>query len=396
MVGDDEEQWLAVEKPRALGRPNVVAGGLPGKLCAHFAFFTQRPTLDATSILASYEALAPPLALTEVVSMNSDGRFEAFVRDLPSCADADGLAELIGSLGLFADNRDLYAPRFAHRQLDKGGMWQEPSELAEALWSLRDELRAVHALHQQPERPLRFLEIGTFTGYTFFVIREFIRAHVTSNLLARTYDPNDLVSDDIRAWIERDFVRGTSAEAAEAPWDFVFIDGCHEAPWPLLDFERLHTGAKIVMFHDVVDRYCPDVRLGDRSGRRVFPPYVGRKPCDELRDDVRGRRVAVQVAAQEQRQRHRGVHRAEARVHRKPHDDRQRQSDAQRGSDAVVDLGHVQDDGYEYKRAYQFGEERKRNQHYGYYFSLILFLKYEFKISWVVRCVEVVFVQLSP
>ena len=285
VVGDDEEQWLAVEKPRALGRPNVVAGGLPGKLCAHFAFFTQRPTLDATSILASYEALAPPLALTEVVSMNSDGRFEAFVRDLPSCADADGLAELIGSLGLFADNRDLYAPRFAHRQLDKGGMWQEPSELAEALWSLRDELRAVHALHQQPERPLRFLEIGTFTGYTFFVIREFIRAHVTSNLLARTYDPNDLVSDDIRAWIERDFVRGTSAEAAEAPWDFVFIDGCHEAPWPLLDFERLHTGAKIVMFHDVVDRYCPDVR---DAFRHLSSKYESRVVSRGHRPDVFG------------------------------------------------------------------------------------------------------------
>lgn len=54
---DDEEQWLSVEKPRELGRPNEIAGG-PGTLCAHFAFYNQRPTLDATSILASYEELA--------------------------------------------------------------------------------------------------------------------------------------------------------------------------------------------------------------------------------------------------------------------------------------------------------------------------------------------------
>lgn len=56
-VGNDEELWLSIEKPRELRRPNVIAGG---KLCVHFAFYTQRPTLDPTSILESYAALAPP------------------------------------------------------------------------------------------------------------------------------------------------------------------------------------------------------------------------------------------------------------------------------------------------------------------------------------------------
>lgn len=58
VVGTDEELWLSVDKPRALGRPNEIVGGL-GKLCAHFAFYVQRDILDKTSVLASYEALAP-------------------------------------------------------------------------------------------------------------------------------------------------------------------------------------------------------------------------------------------------------------------------------------------------------------------------------------------------
>lgn len=61
-VGHDEEIWLSVDKPRELGRPNEIAGG-PQKLCAHFAFYTQRPLLDTTSVLASYESLAPKIAL---------------------------------------------------------------------------------------------------------------------------------------------------------------------------------------------------------------------------------------------------------------------------------------------------------------------------------------------
>lgn len=58
-VGRDEEQWLATEKPRALGPAahNVIFGGA---LVAHFAFFTQREHLDATDLLEQYRALCPP------------------------------------------------------------------------------------------------------------------------------------------------------------------------------------------------------------------------------------------------------------------------------------------------------------------------------------------------
>lgn len=56
VVGDDEEQWLSCDKPRQLGRPNVILGSA---VCVHFSFYTQRPHLDSTDVLAGYAALAP-------------------------------------------------------------------------------------------------------------------------------------------------------------------------------------------------------------------------------------------------------------------------------------------------------------------------------------------------
>lgn len=55
-VGQDEEPWLSVDKPRSLNRPNVIWGGAT---CVHFAFHTQRDLLDATDLLQRYEALVP-------------------------------------------------------------------------------------------------------------------------------------------------------------------------------------------------------------------------------------------------------------------------------------------------------------------------------------------------
>lgn len=54
-VGRDEEQWLAVDRPRACGKPNGVFGGF---VCVHYAFHPQRAHLDATDILHAYRAHA--------------------------------------------------------------------------------------------------------------------------------------------------------------------------------------------------------------------------------------------------------------------------------------------------------------------------------------------------
>lgn len=55
-VGIDEEQWLSVDKPIQLKKPNMIYGGA---VCAHFAFKTQRNILDKYHhILDEYKRLA--------------------------------------------------------------------------------------------------------------------------------------------------------------------------------------------------------------------------------------------------------------------------------------------------------------------------------------------------
>ena len=53
-VGNDEEDWLSVVKPKMLGRPNVI---INDAICCHFAFHTQRNHLDNTDILHQYRDL---------------------------------------------------------------------------------------------------------------------------------------------------------------------------------------------------------------------------------------------------------------------------------------------------------------------------------------------------
>jgi hypothetical protein len=55
IVGRDEEQWLSVDKPKELGKFNKIIGDT---IFVHFAFETQRPYLQTTSLLKDYEELS--------------------------------------------------------------------------------------------------------------------------------------------------------------------------------------------------------------------------------------------------------------------------------------------------------------------------------------------------
>jgi hypothetical protein len=58
-IPTDEEQNISVEIPKKLQKPNLI---LNYPICAHFAFYTQRPHLeDNTTILQQYKALADAL-----------------------------------------------------------------------------------------------------------------------------------------------------------------------------------------------------------------------------------------------------------------------------------------------------------------------------------------------
>ena len=54
-VGEEEEQWLSVDKPKSINKPNIIFGEA---VCAHFSFFTQRYYLDQTNILEEYDSIA--------------------------------------------------------------------------------------------------------------------------------------------------------------------------------------------------------------------------------------------------------------------------------------------------------------------------------------------------
>lgn len=54
IVGLDEEQWLATDKPREIGVPNCILGDA---LCSHFSFYTQREHMDKTDILDKYRLM---------------------------------------------------------------------------------------------------------------------------------------------------------------------------------------------------------------------------------------------------------------------------------------------------------------------------------------------------
>jgi hypothetical protein len=55
-VGGDEEQWLSVDKPKSVGRPNALCGDA---LIVHFAFHTQRHFLESeTNDLLCYRVVS--------------------------------------------------------------------------------------------------------------------------------------------------------------------------------------------------------------------------------------------------------------------------------------------------------------------------------------------------
>ena len=53
IVGEDEEVWLSIDKPKDIKSPNCIFGGF---VCVHYAFFVQREHIDKTDILKMYKS----------------------------------------------------------------------------------------------------------------------------------------------------------------------------------------------------------------------------------------------------------------------------------------------------------------------------------------------------
>lgn len=179
-------------------------------------------------------------------------KFDKFTRDLDGVTSARELCGIICELGLKRDHRGIYGEHHAH-QVDVGGAWQDPLELATFLWECRDVFRGVRS----------YLDIGTCNGYTFFIIMSFLRRFVDPDIRCKTIDPEWHMDDpSISPYIMPYYERCTSDDIAARgeTYDLVFIDGCHEGEWPMRDYNNVSGFASVVFFHDVVDKWCPAVR----------------------------------------------------------------------------------------------------------------------------------------
>jgi hypothetical protein len=194
---------------------------------------------------------------------------ENYLNNISSVTNATELCNLICNIGLHYDERDLYGEykKFMNPK-GQGGLWQNPMELATFLIDNKQLFIDTDIKS--------YLDIGTFTGFTTFVIVEFLRAHVNKDIRVKTIDPNIWFKNkDSEPYISTYYNQCTIYSIKEE-YDLVFIDGLHEHPGPMNDFNFVKKFAKIVFFHDISDKHCPDVVETFNKLSRI---YESRRTC---------------------------------------------------------------------------------------------------------------------
>lgn len=122
------------------------------------------------------------------------------------------------------------------------GIWQIPTQLADLCYLIHQDMK------QSRPKIKRYIEVGTWTGYTFTFLTEFIRLY-RPNLPCLSCD----IKDQRVVFPEyAEFIDGDSSNIDPRPGDFVFIDGDHSYDACKLDYERLVTPeTRMIAFHDI-------------------------------------------------------------------------------------------------------------------------------------------------
>ncbi len=170
-------------------------------------------------------------------------RLEKYLKDYDYEGEVVSLARF---MGLAYDDRDLYGVEIENmwekEYKDVRGMWQIPIQLEE-LVSLLKKL------------PIQsFLEIGTYTGYTFLFLKSVLE-NKTPNLEAITIDPNDFTENGFleKFKIEKKSITSSHQDIKGKHFDLVFIDGDHSYEKAEEDFLNVGQYANICFFHDIND-----------------------------------------------------------------------------------------------------------------------------------------------
>lgn len=154
----------------------------------------------------------------------------------------------ICNFGLTYDSRDLYGEyQNCMNEPEELGLWQRPEQLSSLIKHLLDHCDINS-----------FLEVGTYKSSTFLILREFLSLK-NKNLKATTIDPRKSVSDEILSHFEINY-KQIGIDNIQEQYDLIFIDGDHSYNPVKHDYQKaLELKPKYILFHDIVDRHCPDV-----------------------------------------------------------------------------------------------------------------------------------------
>jgi len=170
------------------------------------------------------------------------------IAKLDDLRKVDFVESLIRQIGLANDKRNIYGDDEAYMNPVPRGLWQIPRQLAE------------FAVFLSYQKIGSFLEIGTYTGYTFAFLMAYL-ARFNPNLSGITVDVCDYghhaylksVEPLLKGRLDARFVIGRSRDFVTRGFDFCFIDGDHSLNGVRADFDNVGRNAKICAFHDIND-----------------------------------------------------------------------------------------------------------------------------------------------
>lgn len=160
----------------------------------------------------------------------------------------ESIISCICNFGLKYDSRAIYDEYSIYMNNPyEIGLWQRPEQLSECILYLINNCQINS-----------FLEIGTNTGGTFLILREFLLSK-NSNLVSKTIDPSVRIDKIILDEFNINYEKIDISHIKES-YDLVFIDGNHSYSYIKKDFEYcIKYFTKYILIHDIVDKNCPDV-----------------------------------------------------------------------------------------------------------------------------------------